>query len=161
ILLVLSGLDVRTVEPLDVALIEDCGPRPDLLELRPNFVEEGRIDHAGRPRGGVTIVLEDVPPAEHEIVERRERNDVADFRRAALGPFSEAHRAHLRERSNRLREPVPNREHAGDRRRAHSAEADEQDAELAVCRSNIYWSWHETPNYTKSFVASGSPDRPP
>ena len=33
VLLVLALLDVRAVEALDVALIEDRRPRPDLLEL--------------------------------------------------------------------------------------------------------------------------------
>ena len=71
ILLVLALLDVRAVEPLDVALIEHRRPRADLLELGPHLLEQRRLEHAGRPRGRVAVVLEDVPAAEDEIVERR------------------------------------------------------------------------------------------
>ena len=88
ILLVLALLDVRAVEPLHVALIEHGRPRPDLLELGPDLVEQRRLDDAGRARGGVAVVLEDVPAAEHEVVEAGERHDVADLRRAAFGPLA-------------------------------------------------------------------------
>src|SRR5262249_3444123 len=64
-------------------------------------------------------------------------------RRAALGALAEAHRAHLRERSDRFRETLANGEDAGDRRRAHRAEADEQHTELAPRRSNVHGNWHE------------------
>ena len=71
ILLVLALLDVRAVEPLDVALIEHRRPRTDLLELRADLLEQRRLDDAGGPGRGVAVVLENVPAAEHQIVERR------------------------------------------------------------------------------------------
>ena len=132
IALVLALLDVRAVEPLDVALIEHGRPRLDLFELGTHLVEQRRLDHARGPRRGVAVVLENVPAAEHEIVEPRERHDFADFRRAAFGPLAETDRAHLRQRSDGFGESFANSEHAGDRRRADGAEADEQDAEPAA-----------------------------
>ena len=53
-------------------------------------------------RGGVAVFFEDVPAAEHEIVEIGERNEVLDPGRAAFGAFAETDRAHLRERTNGL-----------------------------------------------------------
>jgi hypothetical protein len=67
--LVLSLLHVRPVEALDVPLIEDRRPRPDLLELGPDAVEQRRLDDARRASRGVAVVLEDVPAAEHQIIE--------------------------------------------------------------------------------------------
>ena len=79
--LFLPFLTFGPVEPLDVALIEHRRPRPDLLELGPDLVEQRRLEHAGGVRRRVAVVLEDVPAAEHEIVERGQRHDLADLRR--------------------------------------------------------------------------------
>ena len=100
--LVLPLLDVRAVEPLHVVLIEHGRPRPDLLELGPDLVEQRLLEDAGRLRGAVAVFLEDVPAAEHEIVESRQRNDFVDLRRAALGPLAEPDRAHLGQRADGL-----------------------------------------------------------
>ena len=101
------------------------------------MLEQRRLDDAGRSRRGVAVVLEDVPAAEHEIVERRQRHDVADLRRTALGPLAETDGAHLRQRADRLGEALANGEHAGDGRGADGAEADQQHAELAARRSDF------------------------
>ena len=146
ILLVLALLHVRAVEPLDVALIEHRRPRPDLLELGAHLLEQRRLDDAGGARRGVAVVLEDVPAAEHQIVERRQRHDVVDLRRAVLGALAEAHRAHLRQRADRLGEPVANGEHAGNGRGADRAEADEQHTEFASGRSDVDGRRHERRN---------------
>ena len=49
--LVLALLDVRAVEPLDVALVEDRRHRLDRLELAAHLLELRRLQHAGRPGG--------------------------------------------------------------------------------------------------------------
>ena len=137
ILLVLPLLDVRAVEPLHVPLIEDGRPGTDLFELGPHLLEQRRLDDAGRSSGRITIVLEDVPPSEHQIVEPGERDDLADFWRAAFGAFAEPDGAHLRERTDRFGEPLADGEDAGDGRGAYRAETNEQHAELAACRSDV------------------------
>ena len=71
ILLGLALLDVRTVEPLDVLLIEDGRHRLDGFELVADCVEQRRLEHARGPRRRVAVLLEDVPAAEHDVVERR------------------------------------------------------------------------------------------
>ena len=68
---------------------------------------------------------------------RRQRHDVADLRRAPFGPLAETDRAHLRQRADRFGESFANGEDAGDGRGADGAEADEQNTELAACRSNF------------------------
>src|SRR5436190_878933 len=139
-----SGAFVRAVEPLDIMPVEHRGPRPNLLELGPDLLEQRRLDHAGSSCGGVAVVLEDVPRAEDEIVERRERHYLADLRRSAFGALAEPHGSHLRERSDWLRDSLANGERAGNRRGADGAEADEHHAEPPACRSNIDWRRHET-----------------
>ena len=67
-----------------------------------------------------------------------QRDDVADFRRTALGPLAEADRAHLRERADWLREAFANGEDAGDGGGADRAESDEQNAEFP-CRFCDFW----------------------
>jgi hypothetical protein len=150
IALVLPRLDVRTIEPLDVAPIEHRRPRTDRLELRPNLLEQRGLEHARRLRRLVRVVLEDVPPAEHHIVERGERHEVLDERGTRLRALAEPHGAHLRERADRLGEPAPNREHAGDRGRADGAHADEQHAELPCRRCDFSRIFHNRELYHHS-----------
>ena len=69
--LVLALLDVRAVEPLDVALVEDGGHRLDRFELASHLLELRRLEHARRPGRRVAVLLEDVPAAEDDVVEVR------------------------------------------------------------------------------------------
>ena len=135
--LVLAFLDVRSLETLHVALIEDRRPRPDLFELGANLLKQRRLEDAGGFRRGVTVVFENIPPAKHHIVEPGERDDVADLRRAAFGPLAETDRAHLRERADGFREAFANGDNAGDGRGADRSESNEQDSKLAACGSNF------------------------
>ena len=96
------------------------------------------FEHAGRLRRLVAVVLEDVPAAEHELVEPGERHEVTDGRRPAFGALAEPDRAHLRERADGLGEALADRHDAGDGRRADGAETDEQNAELALGGSDGY-----------------------
>ena len=146
-------LDVRALEPLHVTLIEDGGPRVDLLELGADLVEQRWFDDARRPRGGVAVVLEDIPAAEDEIVERRERHDVADLRRTVVGPFAETDRAHLRQRADGFGESFANSEDAGDERGADGAEPDEQDTEFPACGSDRDRCGHGRKLYQLSAVS--------
>ena len=138
ILLVLALLDVRAVEALDVPLIEHRRPGTNLFELRTDLLEQRRLDDAGGLRGGVAVVFENVPPAEHEIVERGERHDLVDFRGASFGPLAETDGAHLRQRADRFGDSLANGKHAGNRRGADGAEADQQHAQLPTCGSDFY-----------------------
>jgi hypothetical protein len=143
ILLVLALLDVRAVESLDVALIEDGRPRPDFLELGTHPIEQRRLDDASGPRRGVAVLFEDVPAAEHQIVQRGERHDIADSRRAILGSLPEADGAHLGERADWFGKAVADGEDAGDCRGADRAETNQQDTEFAPRRSDVDGSRHE------------------
>ena len=143
LLLVLAFLDVRAVEPLHVVLSKTAGHGRICSSSGRTLLEQRRLDDARGLCRGVAVVFEDVPAAEHQIVERRQRHHVADLRRPALGPFAEANRAHLRQRADGLGKSFANGEHAGDGRRADGAEADEQHAELAARRSNVDGRRHE------------------
>src|SRR5206468_1077390 len=99
--------------------------------------EQRRLDHAGRPGSRVAVVVENVPSAEHEIVEARERNDLADFWRTPFRPFSQTDGTHLGQRTDRRGDSLADGEDSGNRRGADGAEADEQDAKFSACRGDI------------------------
>ena len=134
-----APLNVRAVETLDVALIEHRRHRLDRFELAADLLELRRLQHAGGLGGSVGIVLEDVPAAEDDVVEVGERNELVDFWRAGLGALAEANGAHLGERTDRQRESLADREHAGNRRCRDGAKADEQHAKLAARRRYLNW----------------------
>src|SRR6185437_4430771 len=99
-------------------------------ELRTDLFQQRRLEDAGGLRRGVAILVEDVPSAEHEIVEPGERHDLTDFRRTSVGALAQTDGSHLRQRADWLGEAFPDSEHARDRRRADGTEADEQNTEL-------------------------------
>ena len=131
-------LDVRAVEPLHVAAVEDRRPGLDGLELGRDLLEQRRLEHAGGAGRLVAVVLEDVPAAEHDVVERGERDEVLDERRCAP-------RCACRDGSVPIwvsepigcGDPLANGHDAGDERRADGTEADEQDAEFSVGRGDF------------------------
>ena len=137
VLLVLALLDVRAGQALDVALIEHRRHRLDRLELGADRIEQRALEHAGRAGRGVAVFFENVPAAEHDVVELRERHELVDLRGAVLGALAEADRAHLRERSNGFREALADGDHAGDGGGADGAEADEENAQLALGRGDF------------------------
>ena len=130
-------LHVRSVEPLDVPPIEHRRPRPDLLQLVTNLRQQRRLEHARGARRRVAILLEDVPSAEHEIIQRGKRHHLADFGRAALGPLAEADRSPSGS-AIRSAWPAPcGWQTSRDGRGADRAETDEQNAQPAACRGNF------------------------
>ena len=136
--LVRALLHVGAVEALHVAAVEHRRHRADLLELGADLIEQRRLEHAGRLRRLVGVVFEDVPTAEHDVVERGERNEVLDERRPAVGALAEADRAHLRQRADRLGQTAADSENAGDGRRADGAHPDEKNAQFP-CRFCDFW----------------------
>ena len=95
------------------------------------------FQHAGVQRGFVGGVGKDVPGAEDEIVEIRERHEILDLGTTIVGAFAETDRAHLRQAADRLRQAFFNCFDAGDECRADRAEADQQHAELTFCRRDF------------------------
>ena len=78
ILLVLAFLQVGPVEPLDVLPVEHGGHRLDGAELALDLIEQADVQHARRARSLVTVVLEDVPAAEDQVVETRQGHEIPD-----------------------------------------------------------------------------------
>ena len=69
-------------------------------------------------------------------------DEVLDLRRAVLGALAEPDRAHLRERADRLRQALADREDAGNGGGGDGAQADEQDAEFAGGGRDFYRCFH-------------------
>ena len=131
IFFVVARLHVRAVEPLHVSLIEHGGPRFDGLELRLDLIEQARLEHAGRARSLIAVVVEDIPAAELDMVEVDERHHFVDLRRAPFGALAEPNGAHLRERSDRLGESLADGQHARNRGGADGPKAHEKDTQFA------------------------------
>jgi hypothetical protein len=134
---VLPRFDVVAVQTLHVVLIEDGFHRLDLLQRRLEFREQFFFEHARVHRRVVGGIGEDVPRAEDEIVQPRERDEILDRGRAILGALAETDRAHLRQAADRLGQSHLDCFDTRDERRAHRSEADEQHAELACRRSDL------------------------
>ena len=145
--LVLALLDVRPVQPLHVALVEHGRHGLDGFQLPAHLIELRRLQYARGAGRGVAVRLEDVPPTEDDVVEARQRHELVDLRRPPLGPLPQPDRPHLGERSDRLGQVLPDGHHTGDGRGAHGAEADEQNAQLALRRGDVGWLSHNRPLY--------------
>ena len=126
-------LDVVAVEALDVMLVEGGRHGLDRLEE----VGDGldvlvAVEDAAADGGLVGVVGDRVPGAEDEVVEARQGHEVLDQRRAVFGALAEADGAHLGQRADGLGGAAPQVLDAGDERRRDGAEADDEDAELAL-----------------------------
>ncbi len=133
----LARLLVRRGELLDVFLIEH---RRHRLDRRQEVLQRRQVllrQHPGLGRRHERVVGEQIPAAEHDVVELRERNELTDERRARISPLAQPDRAHLGQRADRLGRAAPDRldpGHEGGRDRAH---AGGQDAELAGGRLDV------------------------
>ena len=86
--LFLPFLTFGPVEPLHVLAVEDGRPGLDGFKLGLICSSRSLVEHAGVLRRLVAVVLEDVPAAEHEVVEVGEGHEVLDERRAAVGALA-------------------------------------------------------------------------
>jgi hypothetical protein len=88
-------LDVGAVQLLDVLAVEDRLHRLDLLEFLADWGEILRLEHSrvgGRLVGGVG---EDVPPAEHQLVEAGQGDEILDQRGFLVSALADPDGAHL------------------------------------------------------------------
>ena len=131
-------LDVGAVEALDVAGIEHPLHRPDRLQLRArSWSSRLALEDAGLAGGRVGVVGEDVPGAEDEVVQLRQRDEVLQARHPVLGPLAEADRAHLGERADRLAEPLLDRLDAGDEGGRDRPQPHQQHPQLPLRRLDV------------------------
>jgi hypothetical protein len=84
------GLDVLSAQALDVLGEEHRRHRPDRTQLVLHGVEVIAREHIGGARGGIRVVREQVPAAEHELVELRQRHELADERLTLLVASAQA-----------------------------------------------------------------------
>jgi hypothetical protein len=140
--LVRAALHVRAVESLHVVGREHRGHRLHRRERLLQPLEERRLEDAGVAGGLVRVIGEDVPRAEANVVERRERHELLDERRPAFRALAEPDGAHLRERPDRLREPSTHRLDSGDEGGADGAEPGEENGELPGRGGDGAWLLH-------------------
>ena len=143
----LPFLDVGTVEPLDVMLIEHRRPRANLFQLGADLLEQPGLEDAGGFRGAVAVLGEDVPAAEHQVVEPGERHDLVDHGRTAFRPFAQTNVPHLGQRTDGLCESFADGDNAGNKGRADGTQTDQEHTEFAARGSDINWSRHKRELY--------------
>ena len=130
-----AALDVGPVEALDVVLVEGGWHWLDGLEEVGDGLDVFvAVEDAALHRCFVGVVGEGVPGAEDDVVEVCERDELADEGRAVFRALAEADGAHLGERADGPAAAATGVLDAADERRGDGAEADEQDAEAALCR---------------------------
>ena len=159
VLLVLALLDVGAAQALHVALVEHRRHGLDGLELGAHLFEQRAVEHARRAGRRVAVFLEDVPAAEHQVVEPRQGHEILDFGRLALGALAKANRAHLGERTDGLGEALADGDDAGDGGGADGTEADQEDAEFTLSRSDTRRLLHRG-NISREAVRPGRPREP-
>jgi hypothetical protein len=123
-------LHVGPVEALHIRLLEHGGHRLDRLELLLDRIEVLRLEHAGALRSLVRVLGEDVPAAEDDVVELRERDVLADRRRPFVGALADADMSELGERADRLADPFADRLDARDEGCGDRAHTRKQNAQL-------------------------------
>ena len=139
----LGVLDVRAVELADVVLVEDRLHRFDGAEQRTRLLEVLRAEDAGFGGGVVGVVGEDVPPAEHDIVQLCQRNKLLDLGDAIFGALAQPDGSHLRERADGGGLAPADQLHAGDKCGGDGTHAGRQHAQLALGGRNLRRTTHE------------------
>ncbi len=129
-------LHPEAVELLDPLAVEHRVHRHDSLELRRDGRDVALLEHAGGARGFERVGGDRIPCAEHEVVERRERNEVLDEGIATLAARAEPDVRHLRDGTDRDRAGLAGRFDTGDQRRRDSAETGEQHTQLSGGRGD-------------------------
>ena len=130
-----AALDVGPVEALDVVLVEGGRHWVDgLKEVGDRLDVFVAVEDAALHCCFVGVVGEGVPGAEDDVVEVCERDELADEGRAVFRSLAKADGVHLSERAYRPAAAATGVLDAADERRGDGAEADEKDAEAALCR---------------------------
>ena len=114
------------------------------------------LEHAGVFRRLVAVVLEDVPAAEHDVVEVGEGDEVLDQRGAPVGPLAEADRAHLGHRPDGAGDALANGQNAGDEGGGDGPEADAHHAEFSLRLGDINWFFHGVELYHAVISPAGT-----
>ena len=115
--------------------------------LMRNLLEQRRLEDTGRLGRAVAVLVEDVPAAEHKIVERRQRDHLADLGRPAIRPFSETDGAHLGQRADGLGQSFTDGDDAGNEGGADGAKADQEHTEFAASGSDVNRGRHKRELY--------------
>ena len=123
---------IGAVDALHVLAVEDGRHGLDRRERLFAALEQRPFEHAGIHRRVVTVFLENIPAAEHQVFERGQGHEVFDLRRVVIGALAQADGVQLRDGSDRLRQSLLDGFHAGNEGCGDRAHAGNQDAEFSV-----------------------------
>ena len=128
-----GALDVLTLEPLDVVLVEHGRHRLDTLQQIGDRLDMVvAVEHATPDGRVIGVFLDRIPRPEHDVVQVGQRHEVLDQRRLAVGALAQPDGASLGDGADRVGGPTPRMLDPGDQRRGDGAQAAEQDAQLAL-----------------------------
>ena len=142
--LVLAGLDVWPLQPFNVFLTENGSPRLDFFDLGPHGLEQVAIENPCLDRAFVAVIFVNVPAAEDEVIQGRERNKVMDFRNSPFRAFSQPDGSKLGQRTHRLRNFLLYRFHPSDKRRTDGTQSGNEDTQFSGRRFDLDAFLHHT-----------------
>ena len=103
------------------------------------------VEDAGRAGGLEDVGRDRVPAAEHQVVEPRQRHELANQRIALLLARAEPDVRHLAQRADRRMEALAGSDDTGDEGRRHGPHAGREDTERAGGGSDVA-SRHDADN---------------
>jgi len=122
--LIRALFDVNAIQTLDVALVEDGFHWFHRLKLRLQLIDKIAFKHPGVKGSFIGIVFEDVPRSEHQIVYGRQRNEIAQQRRAVVGSLAQSNSPHLCQRADGFGNTSLDGFDPGNKGGAHRAQSD-------------------------------------
>ena len=108
-------LDERAIQLLDIVTVKHSLHRTDRPQFGLQVGEEILAEHAGLGCRFKTVVFEDVPASEDQILHAGQRDKIVDPGDTRLGSLAEADRAVLSQGANGLTQPSLDRFDAGDK----------------------------------------------
>src|SRR5579862_1994414 len=127
-----SLLNVLALQVFHVSLLVNGRHGTDALKKFFDGIEVGLLQNAGLAGGLVTIVVEEVPAAEDQIIQLRQGHEVLDAGRARLRAFAQANGAHLGKRADGARQLAANGFNPGNKSGCHGPHAWNQNAQLPL-----------------------------
>ena len=133
----LALLDVGSIQPLHIVLVKDRRHRLDRFQKRLDLRQVIVIQHLRVGCRLIDVVLKNIPAGKDHIIQTGKWNKVPDQRRITIRALAQPNRAHLRQRTDRLRQSLANRLNTGDQCGGHSAHAHHHYSQLTLCRRNL------------------------
>ena len=131
-----NPLDIIAVQALGIVLVERGRHGDYLLQLLTNGGYILFVQHLGVHGGLIGILRIDVPGAENNIVQPRQRHDVCISEVFLVSAATHAHLVHLGHRADQFRQSFTSHQHSRHQGGGHGSAAYDKYSQLALGRFN-------------------------